>query len=41
MVKICLIGNEKPIVDIKDALMTQKIIDCSFESSTKNKLINI
>ena len=37
----CLKGKEKEIINIKDAIKTQKIIDNSFKSSKKNKLINI
>ena len=37
----CLTSKEKPKIDIKDALLTQKIIDASFDSSNKNMYISI
>ena len=37
----CLKNKIDPLIDIKDALKTQLIIDKSFESTSKKKIIAI
>ena len=37
----CIYGNQKPLIDIKDAIQTQKVIDAAFKSSETEKFIKI
>jgi|TARA_Y100000294_G_scaffold111534_1_gene103416 predicted dehydrogenase len=37
----CIYGNHKPLIDIKDAIQTQKVIDAAFKSSKTEKLVKI
>ena len=37
----CIRNNISPMIDIEDALKTQKIIDAAFESSHSKKLISL
>ena len=37
----CIYGNQKPLIDIKDAIQTQKVIDAAFKSSKTEKLVKI
>ena len=37
----CIYNKQKPLTNIKDAILTQKIIDAAFESNKTEKFIKI
>jgi len=37
----CIVNGDKSIIDIRDAIKTQAVIDAGFESSASGKLISV